>query len=242
VLELQANVWKAGDWLVDVDLDPDPPAKHKALDPNDPGALLTAHGRRNRVRVGVPQVVNVLDAWPKDKRLSQEINASRHSHRYLSVRLACSFLPDRGCRFTRVDYRVSLMTDQAEDHPLAVDLFPQNIGELRRYKRSYKLSANLTYAFVGASAEAGHEEDVIRYQPTIIADGLLGDEPSWSFRSGRAMQLEGIREMFMVVKAPAGHNVHAGFVVDAEVRTAFGLIPLRRYRQPELLTATYPLT
>lgn len=241
MLDLRADPWQDGDWLVDVDLEPEAAAEHKALDPSDPGALLTTRGRRNRVRVGVPQVLNVLDAWPQKKRLSQEILASLDTFRYLSVRLACSFFPDRGCRFTRVDYGVRLTADGTEHPPCAVDLFPQNIGELRRYTRSYKLSADLTFGFADASAEAGHEEEVIRYRPSIVAGGLLGDEPIWSFRSGRTQQLEGIREVFMVVKAPVAQTVHASFVIDAEVRTAMGVVPLRRYREPELLTAKYLL-
>jgi hypothetical protein len=242
MLDIRADPWKDSDWLVDVDLEPGTTAAQKALDPNDPGALLTARGRRNRVRVGVPQVLDVLDAWPKKERLSQEILASLEMFRYLSVRLACNFFPDRGCRFTRVDYAVRLTVDGTGPPPCAVDLFPQNVGELRRYTRSYKLSAELNFGFTEASAEAGHEEEVIRYQPSIVAGGLLGDEPSWSFRSGRTQQLEGIREMFMVVKAPVAQTVQASFVVDAEIRTAMGIVPLRRYRDPELLKARYPLT
>jgi hypothetical protein len=241
MLDLHAQPWKDSDWLVDVDLLPEEAPKHKALDPKDPGALLTARGRRNRVRIGVPQVVDALDAWPDKKRLSQEILASLDKFRYLSVRLACSFSPDRGCRFTRVDYGVSLTTDGSGAAPCAVDLFPQDIGEVRRYTRSYKLSAELAFGFAEAGAEAGREEEVIRYEPSIIAGGLLGDEPSWSFRSGRTRQLEGIREMFMVVKAPTEQTVQASFLIDAEVRTAMGAVPLRRYREPELLKVKYLL-
>jgi hypothetical protein len=241
MLDLTADPWKDGDWLVDVDLEPEAPAAHKALDPNDPGALLTARGRRNRVRVGVPQVLDVIDAWPEKERLSQEILASLETFRYLSVRLACSFFPDRGCRFTRIDYGIKLSCDSAAPSPCAVDLFPQNVGEVRRYARSYKLSAGLAFGFAEADAEVGHEEEVIRYQPSIVASGLLSDEPSWSFRSGRTLQLEGIREVFMVVKAPVAQPVRASFGIDAEVRTAMGVVPLRRYREPELLKATYLL-
>ncbi|MDQ6615079.1 MAG: hypothetical protein M3083_10090 [Actinomycetota bacterium] len=243
MLDLRADPWKESDWLVDIELEPGAAARHKALDPTDPGALLTARGRRNRVRVGVPQVLDVLDAWPQQERLSHEIFASLDRFRYLSVRMACNFFPDRGCRFTRVDYGVTLTVDGIGPPPCAVDLFPQNVGELQRYTRSYKLSADLTFGFAKASAVAGQEGEVIRYQPSIVAGGLLGAEPSWSFRSGRAPQLglEGIREMFMVVKTPMAQTVQASFVLDAEVRTAMGVVPLRRYREPELLKAKYLL-
>lgn len=241
MLDLHAQPWKQDDWLLDVELEPQETRAHKALDPNDPGAVLTSRGRRNRVRVGVPQVLNVLDAWPDDARVSKEISASLDRFRYLSVRLACSFVPDRGCRFTRVDYTVRLAGDGGAPTPLAVDLFPQNVTEERRYKRSFKLSTNLTFGFAEASVEAGREEEVIRYEPSIVASGLLGDEPSWSLRSGRALQLEGVRELFMIVKAPLEGSVQASFVVDAEVRTAMGSVPLRRYREPELLKTTYRL-
>ena len=51
----------------------------------------------------------------------------------------------------------------------------------------------------------------------------------------------GIKELFLLVKAPKGTSVEARFVVGAEVRTTFGLIPLRRYGDDALLNRTYAL-
>ena len=122
--------------------------------------------------------------------------------------------------------------------PLAVDLFPQNVAEERRYKRSFKLSTNLTFGFAEASAEAGREEEVIRYEPSIVASGLLSDEPSWSLRSGRALRLEGVRELFMIVKAPLEGSVQASFLVDAEVLNVSIVKPLHSETILESLSKT----
>jgi hypothetical protein len=229
-------------WLADVELLPDE-ADHKSASPIDKeaGVLLTERGRRNRVQVGVPQVVDVLAAWPSDERLGAEITATQRTHAFLSVRLACSVLPDRGCRFTSLLWVVRLESTDGPA-PVAVDIFPREVADTRQFSRSYGVTGKLSFAFTEASIEGKQDEQVLRYEPRITASGLLTDAPAWSFDSTSQRPLRGILETFLLVKAPRGAPVRVGFALEGEVRTAFGPIPLRRYRRPDLLTASYDLT
>jgi hypothetical protein len=229
--------------LLDVELEPDEGTLRKSTPRGepDPGTLLTARGRRNRVQIGVPQVLDVLAAWPADERLAQEIEAARDVFDFLSVRLACSFIADRGCRFTFVRYGMRLTADDHAPPPHAVDLFPQSVTDRKQFSRSYTLDAKLNFGFGELGAGGGREAEVIEYEPSVTASGLLTDAPSWAFRATSGRHLDGTRETFMVVKAPIGATVRARFAVEAEVQTAFGPIRLRRYRQPELLTTSYEL-
>jgi hypothetical protein len=228
-------------WLVDVELLPDE-TNHKSASPIDleAGVLLTERGRRNRVQVGVPQVVDVLAAWPSDDRLAAEIRAAQDTHAFLSVRLACSVLPDRGCRFTSLLWAVRLESPN-ESAPVAVDIFPREVADTRQFSRSYGVTGKLSFAFTEVSVESKQEEQVLRYEPHINASGLLTDTPAWSFDSTSQRPLRGIQETFLLVKAARGAPVRVGFALEGEVRTAFGPIPLRRYRRPDLLTASYEL-
>lgn len=228
-------------WLVDVELLPDE-TDHKSASPIDveAGVLLTERGRRNRIQVGVPQVVDVLAAWPSDERLAAEIRAARDTHAFLSVRLACSVLPDRGCRFTSLLWAVRLESPNGSA-PVAVDIFPREVADTRQFSRSYGVTGKLSFAFTEVSVEGKQEEQVLRYEPRINASGLLTDAPAWSFDSTSQRPLRGIQETFLLVKAARGAPVRVGFALEGEVRTAFGPIPLRRYRRPDLLTASYDL-
>src|SRR5262245_26714292 len=60
--------------------------------------IKTLSGRRNRVSVGNPVI------WPPripaSTHLSADINEMLLRYHFYCVRFACSFLPDKDCRFT----------------------------------------------------------------------------------------------------------------------------------------------
>lgn len=230
-------------WLLDIELAPELHSEQKSSGDGraDPGTILTARGRRNRVQIGVPQVVDVLAGWPVGERLASEIEAARDRFSFLSARLACSVIADQGCRFTFVRCAVRLVSECAKDGACAVDLFPQTVTEPRQFSRAYKVTGGLKFGFGEVSGEIKREDDVIRYEPTVTATGLLTETPAWSFRASSGGYLDGIREIFLIVKVPAGALVEAQFTVEAVVSTALGPIPLRRYRHPDLLKMSYAL-
>jgi hypothetical protein len=223
--------------LADVPLVAAPSAPHKGL---DDGVLRTLGGKRNRVQIGVPQIVDVLGRWPGDERLLDEAAEMKDEFDFYAVRLACSFVPDRGCRFTWVRMAATLSVDRGAT-PVAFDLFPRDVGDTRTFKRSYGVSPKLKFAFAEAGAELSREEDVLRYEPALTAAGLLTDEPVWTFEATQRAGLAGSRELFLLAKKPRGARLNARFAVGAEVQTYAGRIPLRRAQDDELLARDYEL-
>ena len=113
--------------------------------------------------------------------------------------------------------------------------YPREIVEPRTVKRSYGVTPKLTLTFAELGATAASEEEAIRYEPRLAAAGLLTDAPAWTFDALDRSGLVGSRELFLMLKKPRGSAVEARFTVSAEVDTRLGRIPLRRYREPELV-------
>ena len=113
--------------------------------------------------------------------------------------------------------------------------------EKRTFKRSYNVTPSAKFAFFELSAGGSSEEEHIRYEPRLTAAGLLTDLPTWTFDALDRSGLVGSSELFLLAKKPKGQKLEARFKVAAEVATLLGRVPLRRYRDPELLDRLFPL-
>jgi hypothetical protein len=208
--------------------------------------LVTLLGRRNRVLIGAPQSVDILGRWPRDAALASDIAAMQDVWDFMSVRLACSFVPDRACRFSwaRMAAEISIDGDATASAPSAIafDLFPRQVEQTTRYKRSFKITPALKFAFVEVSADVGSEGEIVRYEPQTAAAGLLTSTPTWTFTSSSRAGLTGSRELFVLLKKPKGRVARARFTVGAEVYTQFGSIPVKRYADDSLTEQSYTLT
>jgi hypothetical protein len=227
--------------LVEVDLQPSEEVHHKGMVAG--GAIQSFQGKRNVVQLGVDDAVPVLSKWSPNEPLDEQIEAQRERWDFASVRLSCSFLPDRGCRFVWARMVAELTAPGRADAgpPVAFDLFPRGIEERQTFKRSYKVTPNLKLAFAELGANAGSEQEVIRYEPRLAVAGLLTDTPTWDFYSLDSAGLVGSRELFLLIKMPKGSVVEAKFVLAAEVETLLGRVSLRRYSDPELVNRCYVL-
>jgi len=228
--------------LFEAVLDPPEEIEHKGFSAQ--ASLRTVRGRTNRVQIGASDPISVLDSWPAGKQLADEIAAQRDSFDFCSLRLGCSFVPDRGCRFTWLRVSAELRTAGVESEgaqSVAFDLFPRDVLEKRTYKRSYNVTPSAKFAFLELSAGRSSEEEHIRYEPRLTAAGLLTDLPTWTFDALDRSGLVGSSELFLLAKKPKGQKLEARFKVAAEVATLLGRVPLRRYRDPELLDKLFPL-
>lgn len=244
MLVLEAVPPESNTVLFEALLEPPEPTSHKGV--ADEPALRTARGRKNRVQVGTPQTTDVLEAWPRDQRLAAEIEAGRTSADYWCVRLACSFLPDRGCRFVWARLAVELTAresgDTAVTSAVVIDLFPRLVVDTRTYRRSFAITPTLQLAFAEVSLPVKTEGEVLRYQSQLVGAGLLTEQPTWTFTAGQGTGLTGSHELFLLVKKPKHAPLSARFSIGAEIQTALGRIPLRRYEEPELVRRSYMLS
>lgn len=229
--------------LFEAELEPGDERERKGLAAR--GAIRTVRKRSNRFQLGVADPVPLLEHWPSEERLTEEIDAQLDSFEFSCVRLACSFIPDRGCRFVWARMVAELSspgTGGAGAGPVAFDLFPRAIVEKTTFRRKYGLTPKLSLAFVEASAEATSEQETIRYEPRLSVAGLLTNMPTWTFEGLDRSGLVGSSELFLVVKKPKGAPIEARFTVSADVATFAGRVPLRKYRNPALIDKSYLLS
>lgn len=210
-----------------------------------PGEITTFRGHKNRVLMGVPQTIDIVDSWPANESLAPEIAAFKGRWDFYSVRMACSFVPDRSCRFAwaRLGVELIMRDDYSLDEPtvLAFDLFPREILRMQTYKRSFSVTPSFKFAFASAELAVDHSSELLTYQPATASSGLLTDTPAWTFTPPAQSGLSGDRELFLLVKKPKGESVEATFTIGAEVRTALGPVQVRRYGDDDLMKRTYKL-
>jgi hypothetical protein len=206
----------------------------------DSASLRAIGGRINRVQLGVPQTIDMLATWPSTERLEAEIASAADQFNFYCVRLACSFIPDRGCQFVNARLEVALSNAGAGtlDSPIALDLFPRDVAVKRSFSRSFGLKGGLKFAFAEVSGEATQKGETIQYEPALTGAGLLTDSPSWTFGVTTSTGLAGISELFLLIKNAKNCDLAAQFTVGAEVQTAWGLF---RYSKERLLEAAYSL-
>lgn len=230
------------DLLFEVAFQPSEDFVHKGS--RDQPEIRTLLGRRNRILVGVPQTRDVLQHWPANASLDDEIVASQQDWDFFRIRLACSFIPDRGCRFVWVRLNAELSTDETSGPkatPIVFDLFPRDVTRERKFNRSFSITPALKFAFAELSGQASTETEGISYAPEMDAAGLLTATPAWTFRSSERSGLVGSRELFMLLKAPKGRTVRGRFSVGAAVHSRFGPVPLKRYGRDDLPGSDYML-
>ncbi len=212
--------------------------------------IRTLLGRRNKVSVGVPIVVE-LSVLMQAGELLHEARSLLERYDFFLVRFACSFLPDTGCRFTWARFGIALTAKdiagvEVPDHPFAYDLFPREIHQFRKRVRGIKLTPSLKLDFGPATvveAEAGEvtrSEEYLDYEPEIVAFGLLDSDFAWDFRATKGKSVMGSSDLFALITKPKGTHVFAQFELGAEVEDViFGILPLRPVHRHPVLTDKY---
>lgn len=225
-------------WLTTSALDLEDESEQKGT--GESASLRALGGRSNRVQLGIPQTIDVLAGWPSSERIAAEVALSRDRFDFYSVRVACSFIPDRGCRFVhaRLALTLSELGTEGLGGAIALDLFPREVSVRRAVSRSYGLKGGLKFSFLELSADVGQKEEAIHYQPVLTGAGLLTDSPSWTFDATGSSGLAGITELFLLIKKNKQSSLTAQFAIGAEVQTAWGL---RHYSKDRLLEVGYSL-
>jgi hypothetical protein len=192
----------------------------------------------HRVLVGDPQVTDLLPTLPADNHLDPQIQGFFTTHRFLLVRLACSFKPADGARFTRVELTTRLAcAGKVAGAPVAYDIYPRSIEDHTTISRKFSINPSLGVSFAKADFAAESDSEKIVIKPMVTAFGLLTEQPGWTFESRDKTGLRGIRELFLAIKIEREAEVSMSFDVVAEVAGRLGPIPLR-YKHTTASTPT----
>jgi hypothetical protein len=222
--------------ILDIELDPEETRTQKGA--NADRAISTLSGRRNRVQIGAADPVLIADNWSKNEQLDDEIRSLLDRYDVYSARFAFSFLADRGCRFVwaRVSGHLSTRLNlQEETDCIVLDIFPRQITQTKKVKRTFGVTPKLKLSFFELELKGESSGEELYYEPNMVSAGLLTTSPSWTFTSAGKHGLTATNEIFLLVRAPKNSGLVARFSVGGEVQTAFGPIPLLKYRDPKLL-------
>ena len=229
--------------ILEIDLDPEEAGIHKGG--SSDRAISTLSGRCNRVQIGAADPVLLAANWSRNEDLDVEIRSLLDRYDVYSARFAFSFLADRGCRFiwARVGARFSPRLNAGKNTDcIVLDLFPREVTQAKKLKRTFGITPKLKLSFfeVGLKTETTDEE--LYYKPSMTSAGLLTDSPSWTFTSVDKRGLVATNEIFLLLRVHKGAGLVARFVVGGEVQTAFGPIPLLKYRDPKLMSRVIELS
>lgn len=153
------------------------------------------------------------------------------------IPLRCVLHPAPGCHFTSARLVVDLNPEGGVPVVLVRDMTPREVKGGDPVEVTTTVSAHLTFDIVPhvLSADAGREQSTTRkvHYPVITTSGKGFHKAVWNFRSAPGQYLHAEREMRLLVSAPLGVKVSAGFNLVAQVSLdgLAGKIPLLRKRE-----------
>ncbi len=166
--------------------------------------------------------VSIATAGTKSIKIKGDKNHDR-----VLLPLICTFAPERGTYFSDALLELQLGTPAAVAAAVAEEMFPMEVEQECRVESDFKLSPKFSFSKVKVEAGSlGDKRKFILYEPHITALHLLTSKPAWSFRSTSSKSLNGVKNLFLLVKKQAGSEVKAGINVSGRIQTDLGPIPI----------------
>lgn len=245
MLELNAAPLREDNILFDVEFGLSEHNLNKQKKSKSSGEIRTLSGKKNLISVGEPEVFNLIELLEEKKtEVPAEVKLMLDEYDFYQVRLACTFKPDKGCKFVWSRFGMSLTVhngvSKAESKaPVVQDIFPKEVFKEIKINRNFSIGPKFNYSFFEIGVTSESEQEYIRYEPEIVSFGLLQSNPCWNFTASKAKDfIAGDKELFMILKTPKGIGVEAEFVFGAEVHSfldIFPMIPVRIYRGDSLV-------
>ena len=251
MLELKAIPLKKDNILLDVEFNLTEQSLQKQKNSKPSGEIKTLLGKKNLISVGEPEVLNLVQLLEEKRSvIPADVKLMLDEYDFYQVRLACTFRPERDCKFVWSRFGMNFTVKNNDSHtetknPVVHDIFPKEISKEIKIKRNFSIGPKFHYNFfeLGATSESGQE--YIRYEPEIVSFGLLQSCPSWDFTASKAKDfISGDKELFIILKTYKETGVEAKFVFGAEVHTFMGMfpmIPVQTYRKDSLLEGKFLL-
>ena len=211
------------------------------------GEITTILGKKNILYVSDPVVSNQLELSRKDgTKIPAEIELMIDEYNFYHIRFVCTFKPDEGCKFVWARLGLMLSHEDGETikSAIAYDMFPKDVFNEVKVKRSFKIAEVMKFSFNEIQAGSDNEQEFIKYEPEIISYGLLQSNPCWDFTKSRAKDfIIGDRELFLIIKAPKDMNqIEAKFIFSAEVQSfleIFQMIPVNIYKDKSAVEGSF---
>jgi len=184
------------------------------------------------VQVGRPQVFSLLELYELEKVAPPaDIKSLSKEYNFFLAGLACSLSPNKNDEFVNLKFKVDLGflgidgSTESNEQPIAYDLYPIEVFEEIKKKRSVGINPALKFKSVevgtgGLLAEISFTKLI----PIITAAGLLCPSVAWSFERTKNRKLLGIRRIYLIIKARKSDQPVVGKI------SVFGEIERDRWR------------
>jgi hypothetical protein len=188
---------------------------HKGVDPAKFGEIRQRWlSKGAKVSIATPGTKSIKIRGDKD-------------HEHILLPLICTFAPEAGTYFSDAQLDLQLRTPAAVAAAVAEEMFPMEVEQECRVESDFKLGPKFSFSKVKVElGSLGDKKKFIRYEPHITALHLLTSKPAWSFRTTSSKSLNGIKNLFLLVKKPAGSEVKTGINVSGRIQTDLGPIPI----------------
>jgi hypothetical protein len=191
----------------------------------DEGEINILRGKKNQVAVGEPYFENLISRYKdQNQELPREIKNMATNYDFHYVRLSCTFLPDKDCRFDWARFGVELSAESGSGepssiNPIAYDVFPSEVLSEIKCKREIDFTSELKLlaGIVNVGTEISQSKEFIIYEPQINGFGINRSSTGWNFDKTKEKGIWGDRIVLLVVRAPKNSKVRARFLLGAEV-------------------------
>jgi hypothetical protein len=152
----------------------------------DEGEINLIRGKRNKVAVGEPYSENLTSRLRNlNEEIPYEIKRLTKDYDFYYVRLTCSFLPDKDCRFDWARFTIELNVksksgEKVQTRPIAWDMSPNEVFSEIKYKRAISFTPELKFSIISEVLDAGiqgginESKEYVIYEPQITSRFLVG--------------------------------------------------------------------
>ncbi len=192
------------------------------------------------VCIGQPETWTLQDFYAPGK-LPRPIRMKLNQADFYVVRLSCSFRPVHDeSRVEWARFRAALLPHTSTGgQPLAFDIYPEQV--VQEEKRQIKVTLSPSLKFQELEASLGSADFGFEYTeqvPLISAAIGSGFDPSWDYKAGPGQEVQGVKWMHMLVKAPKGMtSAKVLLELEADVLVRGTRLPVTLWRKQEQAAA-----
>jgi len=181
--------------------------------------------------------------WPGEAILGSDWHSPAGDRKYGLARFAITVAPDESQTVKSADLNIELTAPGSSERPVAFDLYPRELNQIR--KDSLKLTISPALSFMEVEAALGGAEltlDLTNAVPVITAYGVGQTAVRWRFKSQAAHPLDGSRVVYAIIERPsAAHTVEAKIRLSAQTKTGFTAYMLGQVPQNAADSLTFTL-
>lgn len=188
-----------------------------------------------RVSLGRTEALPLATIAPDDEDLARELRR-QPDWDFWAVSFTCSFWPDDDPVVeTRLGVQVRLADPTDGGQPEVTLLEPDRLTNPVQRTRSFSFNPKVAAGIVEAGVEGGQSTVVTVDNAYVVATGRGEAVAQWWFKRRPGVELEGMHDLHMVFRTPAGRAATAELRLASSIQRRFAGLIRYRAHLPESL-------